>query len=141
MIRYLDTSVLISALTHEAASDRTRAWFDRQEPGNLIVSDLVTTEVLAALSIKLRPGAIDETERAEALAVYRHLIDRSLRVLPVERAQFAAAARLADQYVLGLRSADALHLAIASDHGATLSTLDQRLATAAGALGLAAELV
>ena len=53
----------------------------------------------------------------------------------------AAAARLADQYVLGLRSADALHLAIASDHGATLSTLDQRLATAAGALGLAAELV
>ncbi len=141
MIRYLDTSVLISALTHETASDRTRAWFDRQEPGNLIVSDLVTTEVSAALSIKLRTGAIDETERAEALAVYRHLIDRSLRVLPVERAQFAAAARLADQYLLGLRAADALHLAIPSDHGATLSTLDQRLATAAGALGLAAELV
>ena len=83
MTRFLDTSVLISALTHEAASERTRAWFDRQEPGDLVVSDWVTTEVSAALSIKLRTGPIDESGRAQALAAYRQLIERSLRVLTV----------------------------------------------------------
>ena len=95
MTKYLDTSVLVSALTHEAASAGTRAWFDRQETGDLVISDWVVTEFSAALSIKLRTGAI-----------------------------------VADQFALGLRAADALHLAVVLDHGAVMCTLDRRLADA-----------
>ena len=46
------------------------------------------------------------------------------------------AARFADQYELGLRAGDALHLAICVDHGATLCTLDRRLSGAGSALGV-----
>jgi predicted nucleic acid-binding protein len=50
--------------------------------------------------------------------------------------QFRTAARFADHYVLGLRAGDALHLAICSDHGATLCTLDRGLSEAGAALGV-----
>jgi predicted nucleic acid-binding protein len=55
--------------------------------------------------------------------------------------QFLAAARFVDQHALGLRAGDALHLAIASEHGATVFTLDQRLAEAGPAFGIPAQLL
>ena len=50
--------------------------------------------------------------------------------------QVRTAARFADRHELGLRVGDALHLAVCADHGATLCTLDRRLAEAAPALGV-----
>ena len=141
MTKYLDTSVLVSVLTNEIASARTRAWIDRQQAGDLVISDWVVTEFSAALSIKLRMGAIVANQRAEALVVFTRLSEQSLRVLPVERAQFRVAARLADQFALGLRAADALHLAVVLDHGAVMCTLDRRLAEAAISLGAAADVL
>jgi predicted nucleic acid-binding protein len=55
--------------------------------------------------------------------------------------QFRAAAKFADQHALGLRAGDALHLAIASEHGAMVHTLDQRLAKAGPALGVPTQLL
>ena len=49
---------------------------------------------------------------------------------------FRIAARFADQYALALRAGDALHLAIAGDKGASLCTLDRRLAEGGMALGV-----
>jgi len=62
-------------------------------------------------------------------------------VLPVTGSQFRAAARFADQHALGLRAGDALHLAVASEHGATVHTLDQRLADAGPVLGVPGQLL
>lgn len=135
-MQYLDTSVLVSALTKEVATARVQAWLAGQDPPHLVVSDWVTTEFSAALSVKLRLRTIDANERAEALTAFREMADVSLRFLSVGSAQFQAAARLADRYELGLKAGDALHLAIARDHGARLRTLDQRLAKAARALGV-----
>jgi predicted nucleic acid-binding protein len=59
----------------------------------------------------------------------------------VTGAHFRTAARFVDQHMLGLRGGDALHLATASEHGATVHTLDQRLAEAGPALGVATKLV
>ena len=98
-------------------------------------------EVSSALSIKLRLGAISAVERAEVLAAFGRLSDRSFVVLPIHRAQFRNAARLADLTEFGLRAADALHVAIALAHGATLCTLDQRLADAAIAVGVQVETI
>lgn len=141
MTLYLDTSVLVSVLAHEWASERTRAWLGRQAAGDLVISDWVVTEVSSALAIKLRTKAIDESQRADALAAFRRLADQSLMIVPVDRAHFTAAARLVDQATLGLRAADALHLAVALDHAATLCTQDRRLAEAAIKVGSRVELV
>jgi len=74
-------------------------------------------------------------DRAEALSTFARLAMDSFTVVPVSRLQFRRAARFADQYALGLRAGDALHLAICADHGATLCTLDRRLSDAGSALG------
>jgi hypothetical protein len=54
--------------------------------------------------------------------MFTRLSVESLIILLVSSLQFRTAARFADQYMLGLRVGDALHLAICADHGATLCT-------------------
>jgi len=51
------------------------------------------------------------------------------------------AAAFVDQQKLGLRAGDALHLAVAASHGASVHTLDRRLAEAGPALGISTWLV
>lgn len=141
MSLYIDTSVLVAALTNEAETARMQAWLTEQPPEDLFVSDWVSTEFSSALSIKLRTGQISVTDRANALALFTRLSAESFEILPVTSQQFRTAARFADQYALGLRAGDALHLAICSDHGATLCTLDRRLAEAGPQIGLKTELL
>jgi len=133
---YLDTSLLLAALTNEAETGRIQAWLAAQAAGEMTISDWVTTEFSAALSIKLRSGQIDAGHRASALAMFTRLSADSLAMVPVSGLQFRTAARFADHYALGLRAGDALHLAICADHGATLCTLDRRLGDAGSELGV-----
>ncbi|HTW34457.1 MAG TPA: type II toxin-antitoxin system VapC family toxin [Rhizomicrobium sp.] len=136
MTRYLDTSVLVAAFTNEARTGTIQSWLGKQKPDTLAISDWAVTEFSAALSIKLRTGQIAERDRADALALFTRTADDSFEVLPVQAAQFRTAARFADQYTLGLRAGDALHLAIAADNGAVLVTLDERLAKGGSAAGV-----
>ena len=136
MTLYLDTSLLVAALTNETETGRMQAWLGEQEPSGLAISDWVITEFSAALSMKLRSGQIEAIHRAGALAMFTRLSVDSLTILLVSGLQFRTAARFADQHMLGLRAGDALHLAICADHGATLRTLDRRLGEAGPALGV-----
>jgi uncharacterized protein len=113
-----------------------QAWLGAQSPENLAISDWVMTEFSSALSIKLRTGQIDTTDRMEALAIFTRLAADSFTVLPVTRSQFRTGARFAAQHALGLRAGDMLHLAVCADHGATLCTLDRRLGEAGPTLGV-----
>jgi predicted nucleic acid-binding protein len=141
LILYLDTSLLVAALTKEAKSDRVQAWLAKQRTDNLVISDWVTAEFSAALSIKLRTGKIEAAHRTAALAMFANLSADTFVTLPVSGLQFRTAARFADQYALGLRAGDALHLAICADHGATLCTLDRRLSEAGPVLAVRAMLL
>ena len=116
-------------------------WLVQQDAETLAISDWVITEFSTALSIKLRTGQLSIDERAVSLAGFSRLIAESLTVLPISGLHFRAAARFADLHRSGLRAGDALHLAVAGDHGATLCSLDRRLAAAGGELGVQTLLV
>jgi uncharacterized protein len=138
---YVDTPVLVAALTRETPTARVQAWLELQPAGSLLLSERVVTEFSAALSVKVRTGDIDSHFRSAALAKFHRLTIAALEIAPIAREHFRTAARFADHYDLGLRAGDALHLAVAADRSATLITLDRRLAAAASGLGLSATLI
>jgi predicted nucleic acid-binding protein len=136
LIFYLDTSVLVAALTQEDATDRVQQWLHEQAVNELSISDWVTVEYSSALSIKLRTGQIELSHRERALANFNALRAQSINLLPVNAEDFQTAAKLTNQHISGLRGGDALHLAIAIANGATLCTLDRQMAEAGVVLGV-----
>jgi uncharacterized protein len=136
LILYLDTSVLVAAHTAEPRTAEVQAWLQRKKSQTLAISDWVVAEFSAALAKKQRIGEIDAAYRAHALGEFRRVVLTATEALEVRRATFHLAARFAEDYATGLRAGDALHLAIASEHGALLHTLDERLAAAGPRLGV-----
>jgi len=75
------------------------------------------------------------------LSLFAEFCAHRATVLAVEHGPFRSAAGFADVFDWGIRAGDALHLAIAFDHGATLCTLDRRLGDAGPPLGVLTLLV
>lgn len=133
---YIDTSVIVAALTREGMTPRVQHWIEAQPEGELVISPWVVTEVSSALSVKVRTGALTIENRAEIMATWAELQSEIFVSVPVSGNHFDAAARFADQHDLGLRAGDGLHLAIASSAGHRLATLDKVMADAAPKLGV-----
>ena len=138
---YVDTCVLVAALTSEANTTRMQDWLSSQLAEELTVSHLTITEFSSALALKLRTQQLKISERNDALAMFNRLVADSFNVIVVTSSNFRTAARLADQHLLGLRTGDALHLALAVEHRATVCTLDRRLVEAGETLGAKTQLL
>jgi predicted nucleic acid-binding protein len=133
---YLDTSLVITALSNEEVTERAQLWLEEQDPNELAISVWTITEVSSALAIKLRRGDVDLGARTRTLAEFNRLVAESFTVLAVTGQHFRTAAHFVDQHELRLRAGDALHLAVASEQGATVVTRDKMLADAGPAIGV-----
>ena len=136
---YCDTSLLVTALTDEWRSERAQQWLAAQPSGALCISHWVITEFSSALAIKLRRNDMPVEERGRILAEWQAVQRDRLAILPVTAEAFALAARFCDRHETGLRSGDALHLAVTLLGGHSLATLDRAMAEAAIAVGVAVE--
>ena len=136
---YLDTSLLVTALTVEADTERVQTWLAKCEGGELCISLWVVSEFSSALALKLRRGDISAEERARVLSNWRRVQQENLTLVPVPPDAYDLAARFCDRHELGLRAGDALHLAVASLGGHSLATLDAVMAKAAVAVGVQVE--
>ena len=125
---YVDTSVVVPLLTLEPSSENVTAWFtDLQEMP--VSSDWLLTEFASAISIKVRTGQLSGVIAKSVHKEFQLLASSGLRLVPVSRSAFKAAADLAQAHIHGLRAGDALHLAVAQEMGAkTIATLDGMMA-------------
>ncbi|MGB0696300.1 MAG: type II toxin-antitoxin system VapC family toxin [Rhodospirillaceae bacterium] len=133
---YLDSSVLVAALTKESKTNAVYSWLSEQQPRHCMISEWTLTEVSSALSIKVRTGALLKDEHVNCLAAFEKMQSRTLNVLSIRSSYFSEAARLCGTPDLGLRAGDALHAAIAIDVQAEIVTLDIGFAKACKTLGL-----
>jgi hypothetical protein len=127
---YCDTSLRVALLVRETHSIVADLWMREQSAGALFASAWVGTELAGALALKSRLGELDDVTHAKLTRVAAVLL-MSLSSIPVETRHFVDAQRLVSSPPKGLRSGDALHLAIVVDRALGLATLDKQLAGAA----------
>jgi predicted nucleic acid-binding protein len=139
-MHYVDTSVLVAYFVPEiySANAETALRDSRRYP--LALSEWTATEFVSALGIKCRTGQLNEAQSLSVQRKFKALTD-FFEWLPVETEDFRQAHDWLGNWRLGLRSGDALHLAISHRSGHVLITLDDRLARAAGTLQIPAELI
>jgi len=132
---YLDTSLVVAAITREPNTEQARGVLGAAG-SELVISDWTLTEVSAALSMKQRIGALAELERRIALRTFQQLERESLVVEHLVPADFVRAAALANRSSPAVRAGDALHLAVVARTGTVLATFDAAMARAAVEHGL-----
>jgi predicted nucleic acid-binding protein len=133
---YVDTSALVKVYLPEPRSDEVNAAVAGRV--DLVVSDLVITEAVAALARRVREG---DLAREAAARLHGALLDDLEQDLFVRVELDPATHRAAERFLLSLpvplRAPDALHLALAASVGAgTLLTFDPRLGNAGLAIGV-----
>lgn len=133
---YLDTNLVVAALTAEPFTETAQPYLLPTGSTAPVLSDWTVTEFSAALSIKVRVGALSVPAHKAALAEFQRYLRDAFECLPITRADFHAAAGLADHSSPGLRAGDALHLAVASRAGLVIHTLDQLMVAAAAELSI-----
>ena len=95
------------------------------------------TEFASALSIKERRGDITAVDARAVWTEFEAFCGTGLRLVPVSRTSFEAAAHMVREVASGLRSGDSLHLAVALEIGASsMATADHNLDTNAKKKGL-----
>ncbi|MEY2953582.1 MAG: hypothetical protein RLZZ401_1669 [Pseudomonadota bacterium] len=110
---YVDTSAWIAQQLRELKTEAVQAWVEAHGMAGLASAEWVKTEYACALSIKRRRGDIDDALLARAHRAFDTICMAGPAWLPVEKQDFAQAARLCTEPATRMRAGDALHLAVA----------------------------
>lgn len=136
MAAYFDTSVLVPLFFNEAGTAAARRAIEQEQ--SPWVSHWTLAEFSSAVAFKLRGAQVDVATAATARRMFAALVVSRLTVVDVLREDFANAAVLCEVTPTpGLRTPDALHLAIAQRLGLELISFDQALIQSARQQGLA----
>ena len=128
---YFDTSFLAPLVLPESTSNRVAAFFQGLPTNELAVSHWTILEFASLIARKVRAGDLDADGVGRAETGLETLLERSFAVLLPNLGDFVLARRYLGRFETGLRAPDALHLAIASNHGASaFYTLDKKLIVA-----------
>lgn len=134
---YLDTSFVAPLVIAEDSSDAVEAFVLKIKPGELATSMWTQVELSSLVSRKVRMGELSDSKAQVVRRQFDRVLGESFEMLAPTAADFAAAAKYLEMPKTGLRSGDALHLAIAANRRAkTILTLDQRFLEAGKLLKL-----
>jgi uncharacterized protein len=133
---YLDATVIASLLLDEPGSRKVVEAL-RPFGRRCIISDFTSAEVSSAVSRRVQTGRESaKIANTRLLAFDRFKADFSDKATLAPH-DISTAERLVRAFELKLRAPDAIHLAVCLRHNYRLATLDNNLAFAARALGVA----
>lgn len=136
---YLDTSFLTPLFRAEPASEQVANCIARLPADGLAISQWTRVEFASVIAREVRMRTLSEMQARTLLNAFDALTESSLHIWLPAAADFQRAHDFVAQFDTGLRAPDALHLAIAHNHGAeTVLSLDEGLILAAKRLGLSA---
>lgn len=137
---YLDTSVIVALCVRERASDHVEAALVSVGDA-LMISEWTRVEIVGAIGIKVRTRELKEPIARRALADYYEAVEPGLQIVTPSREDYILASDYLQTFASGLRSGDALHLAVAANRQvARLLTLDKRFIEATQRTGLPVQL-
>lgn len=135
---YLDTSFVVSAFSKETRSLDALEWLSRHQKAELCTSGWIITEFASAIALKIRTGQFDQADLDGLRSQWDGYRSANLRCVIIEDADYDVASSLIYLSKTGLRSGDALHLAICQRIEAAIVTFDSGLKRAADQFGIAA---
>ena len=123
---YLDTSFIAPLVIAEDSSEAVEMWMQKVSPGELATSLWTQVELSSLVSRRVRLGELSEAKADGVRGEFDRVLGESFALLAPTAGDFATAAGYLEVPRTGLRAGDALHLAIAANHGATrILTLDK----------------
>lgn len=135
---YLDTSFVVSAFSKETRSPDAVSWLNRHQGHDLFTSGWVSTEFASAIAFKIRTGQFDQADLEPLQSAWSQFQSANLHSVFIEDADYDVASNMIYRSKTGLRSGDALHLAICHRITATIVTFDVGLERAASQLSITA---
>jgi predicted nucleic acid-binding protein len=134
---YFDTSFLIPLVIEEPTSAQINRFMQSRADDELGVSHWTRVEISSALARAVRMRLLDRDSALEADSKLEESLSKSFALLLPDLRDFELSKRYLAHHESGLRAGDALHLAIATNHGAAaFYSLDKKLSEAARRFGL-----
>ncbi len=131
---YFDTSFLTPLILEEASSVRVEAYVNRLPRDELCVSHWTRVEFASLLAREVRAGGLAERDALAAARQLEEILADSYQIISPQPPDYELARQFILRFPTALRAGDAMHLAIARNHGAkSLLTLDKGMLKA-GAL-------
>jgi uncharacterized protein len=132
---YFDTSFIAPLVIPELNSEAVETFLMKVTAGQLATSSWTKVELASLLARKLRMKEYTAAQVALAREGFETLLTASFTLLIPSERDFSLAEKMLEKPSTGLRSGDALHLAIAANHKVkTLYSLDKVMVKAGGML-------
>jgi len=133
---YLDASVLVAFFSDDPFTPRADAFLDKYEDV-LIISDFAAAEFASVIARQVRTKEISAATAHDAFSSFDSWTARAAESVEFGPLDVRTAEGFLRRLDLPLRTADAIHIAIARRIRASIATFDEKMARAARALGTA----